>query len=126
MRCCLAKVHGAIVETRQRCPGLRRRFPGKIGCKNFANAAYRAVILNASLVNLGSGCLKLLEFCEKLPGKSGFVSFKTPVNYNRGFSISHNSGRTAEKTPRHINGIRIRTGIPANLRSAKSKLKSVS
>ena len=41
-------------------------------------------MFNADMVNSESECLELPDFCEKLPGKSVFLAFKTTVNYKRG------------------------------------------
>ena len=57
-------------------------------CKKSANAAYGAVMLNADMVNLETWCLKLVEFCKKLLGKSEFLSFKTTVKYDVRFDLN--------------------------------------
>ena len=51
-------------------------------------------MLNACMVKGDSGCLKLPEFREKLPGKNVFLTFKTTVNYKSRFWLAKNrSGR---------------------------------
>ena len=63
-------------------------FAGEIKSKNFTNAAYGVILLNADMVKRESRCLKLLESRRKTHNIGRIPSSKTTVKYNRRFFVN--------------------------------------
>ena len=70
-------------------------------CKNFANAAYGPIVLNASMVNPESRCLIRAKMRGILLDFARFPSSKTTVKYNLRFFVNAGTVHFAGGRVRH-------------------------
>ncbi len=74
-------------------------FQAKIMYKNTINAAYGVLMLNANVINCGSGLQKQAGFCQKNRETGRFLSLKTTVKYNLRFFVNAGTVHFADGSP---------------------------